>query len=104
MITSEEALTAIDNRQKHMVFYKAKLLQVGAENMDEWIEIIRNDILKKEGIVVPEAEADFRQFVEQCMNRSTLDQLSSEYNSFNRKSFRLEQMNMQHLQMLGEVN
>jgi hypothetical protein len=53
-ISSEEALLAMDTRQKYMVFKKAKLIQIGAENIDEWIELIKNDILSKEGIVVPE--------------------------------------------------
>jgi hypothetical protein len=94
VITSDEVLKAMDYRQKHMVFTKIKLIQVGGENIDDWIDVIRDDILVKDGIVVPEAQKDFRFFVEKCMTRKMLDQISEDFNSFNKKSYRLEQMNM----------
>lgn len=54
---------------------------------------MRDAILVKEGIVSNEAADDFRFFVKNCMNRQILDQIGGEISSFEKKSFRMAQLN-----------
>lgn len=63
----------MDYRQANMLFPKAKLYQEGGDNIDDEIDIMKNAILKKDGIVDREAQEDFRFFVGNCMSRSILD-------------------------------
>ena len=83
----------MDYRQANMIFPNAKLVQQGGYNIDEYIGQIREAILTKDGIVSLEAQDDFRQYVKNCMQNSILDQIGGEMNSFNRRSFRLKQLN-----------
>jgi hypothetical protein len=76
-----------------MVFSKAKLIQEGGDNIDDYVTIIRDAILAKEGLVSEEASQEFKFFVQNCMSTSILDQIGGEMNSFNKKSFRLKQLN-----------
>ncbi len=50
-----------------MIFPKAKLIQEGGDNVDDLIDIMRDGILKQEGIVSFEAKNDFKYFVGNCM-------------------------------------
>jgi hypothetical protein len=83
----------MDYRQANMIFPNAKLVQQGGDNIDEYISEIREAILSKEGIVSDDARQDFRFFVKNCMSTSILDQIGGDMNSFNKRSFRLKQLN-----------
>ena len=76
-----------------MIFSKAKLIQEGGDNIDDYIGIIRESILNKEGLVSDEASEEFKFFVKNCLSTQILDQIGGEMNSFNKKSFRLKQLN-----------
>ena len=76
-----------------MIFSKAKLIQEGGDNIDDYIGIIRESILNKEGLVSDDASEEFKFFVKNCLSTQILDQIGGEMNSFNKKSFRLKQLN-----------
>ena len=56
-----------------MEFPECKLIEQGGWVIDDRIDHIRGAILKKDGIVGPDAQDDFRFFVGNCMNNKMLD-------------------------------
>lgn len=56
-----------------MIFSKAKLIQEGGDNIDDYIGIIRESILNKEGLVSDEASEEFKFFVKNCLSTQILD-------------------------------
>ena len=62
-ISSDMAIKAMDLRQKHMRFPRAKLYEEGGDVIDNEIDKIRDAILNKANIVVIKAQEDFQFFV-----------------------------------------
>ena len=54
------------------MFPKAKLIQSGGENVEEYIDIMRESILKKNGIVPDDSKQDFLILINQCMSRAVI--------------------------------
>jgi hypothetical protein len=92
-ITSSDAIKAMDYRQLNMVFPMAKLVQEGGDNIDGSIEIMKEAIIQMDDLVSEESLEDFRSYVKNCMSRSLLDNIGGWMSSFEKKSFRLNQLN-----------
>jgi len=92
-ITSGDAIKAMDYHQLHMIFPKAKLIQEGGDNIDQDIELMKESILKMNGIVDPIKQQDFYAYVKNVMSRSLLENIGGGMSSFEKKSFRLNQLN-----------
>ena len=103
---SKQAVQAMDLRQQNMIFPKAKLIEEGGCNIDDQIDVMREAILKKDGIVGAEAQEDFRYFVKNCININVLDQIGGELNSFEKRSFRMRQLSLKksHTMEEKEIN
>jgi hypothetical protein len=78
-----------------MEFPEAKLYEEGARNVDDEIDKMREAILKKDGIVGPEAKNDFNYFVNNCMTKNMMEQIGGEISTYNNNSFRLKALNRQ---------
>ena len=96
----------MDLRQQNMIFPKAKLIEEGGCNIDDQIDVMREAVLKKDGIVGAEAQEDFRYFVKNCININVLDQIGGELNSFEKRSFRMRQLSLKksHTMEEKEIN
>ena len=75
-ITIEEAVKAMDYRQSQMVFPYAQYMYAGRDNIDRYIDRIREALLKRSDIVSPENQPEFTFFVENNIQRKILDTLS----------------------------
>ena len=65
-----------------MMFPKAKLIEQGGDNVDYDIVRIKEALLTKDGLVDESEKANFRFFIETCMNKDFLDQCGGEMSSF----------------------
>lgn len=92
-VTSADAITAMDYRQRNMVFPSAKLYEEGGDTIDNEIDKMREAILGQPGIVGDNNEEDFKYFVKNCMNRRMLDQIGGDVSTFQNQSFRLNALN-----------
>ena len=92
-ITSADAIKAMDNHQLNMIFPKAKLIQEGGDNIDGDIELMKESILETNDIVDPIKMIDFKSYVKNVMSRSLLENIGGGMSSFEKKSFRLNQLN-----------
>ena len=81
-MNSADAIVAMDNRQRNMVFQRAKLYEEGGDTIDNEIDKMREAILKESSIVGQSGEEDFKYFVKNCMNRRMLDQIGGDVSSF----------------------
>jgi hypothetical protein len=60
--------------------------------VDDEIDLIREAILVKDGIVGPESKKDFNFFVNNCMTKNMLQQIGGEISEFNSQSFRIKEL------------
>jgi len=55
-----------------MVFPDAKFIQNGHKRIDNQIEIMREAVCKKDGIVPAEEKSNFNYFINNCMTRTMI--------------------------------
>jgi hypothetical protein len=67
-----DAIKAMDLRQQVMVFPKAKFIQNGYERIDDHVDLMRNAVCNKDGIVPAKDKGNFNYFVQNCMTRTMI--------------------------------
>lgn len=72
-VSSDQVIKGIDYRQSNMLFPNAMLIKEGGDNIDPSIDVIKEAILSKDGIVDKDSKNDFHFFVKNCMSKQSLD-------------------------------
>lgn len=58
-----------------MVFPDAKFFENGYKRIDAQIDIMRESVCKKDGIVPAEEKSNFNYFINNCMTRTMIQQM-----------------------------
>ena len=79
-VQDSDVQKAKDNRYGVMVFQKGKLLEIGNESIDQYIEIIHTELMSKEGIWAD--SNTFKQKLQDCIKVSVKKYTEEEQNEY----------------------